>query len=115
MATLSTFIGLPVRITLGAVSLVGASVSGMVMAPTKKYQKKLANVTKLTDIVMLTLAVFEMSISKALNDGRIDKQEFNMLQTLYLEAINKLANVDHKIEAETRAQLQKVYCIRSMT
>ena len=39
VATLSTFIGLPVSIPLGAVSLAGASVSGMAMVLTKKYQK----------------------------------------------------------------------------
>ena len=37
VATLSTFIGLPV----GAISLAGASVSGVTTALTKKYQKKL--------------------------------------------------------------------------
>ena len=51
MVTLSTFIHLPVRIPLSAISLAGASVSGVAMALTKKYQKKLVKVTKLTDIV----------------------------------------------------------------
>ena len=54
-------------IPLGAVSLAGAGVSGVTMALTKKYQKKLSKVTKLTDIVTSAIAVFEMSISKALN------------------------------------------------
>ena len=39
MATLNTFIGLPVSIPLGAVSLAGSSVSGVTTALTKKYQK----------------------------------------------------------------------------
>ena len=30
-----------------------------------------------------------------------------MLQALHLEALNDLSSVDHKMEAETRAQLQK--------
>ena len=38
---LSTFIGFPVSIPLGALSLAGASVSGVTTALTKKYQKKL--------------------------------------------------------------------------
>ena len=51
VATLSTFIGLPVSIPLGVISLAGASVSGVTTALTKKYQKKLTKVTKLTDII----------------------------------------------------------------
>ena len=50
VATLSTFIGLPVSIPLGTVSLAGTSTSGMATALTK-YQKKLTKVTKLMDIV----------------------------------------------------------------
>ena len=50
MATLSTFIGLPVSIPLGGVSLAGVSVSGVTAALSKKYQRKLLQVTKLTDV-----------------------------------------------------------------
>ena len=58
------------RISLGAVSLTGASVSGVATVLTKEYQKKLSKVTKLADIVTLALAVFETSVSKALNNGK---------------------------------------------
>ena len=60
-------------------------------------------VTKLVNIVTLTLAVFETSISKALNDGRVDEQEFNVLQMFHLGTFSELSKVDHKMEAETRA------------
>ena len=113
VATLSTFTGLPVSIPLGAVSLAGVSVGGMAMALTKKYQKKLVKVTKLVDIVTSALAVFETSVSKALNDDRVDEWEFNMLYTFHLGVFNELANIDHKMKAETRSQLQKVYWKRS--
>ena len=63
--------------------------------------------TKLTDIIMSAIAVFEMSMSKVLNDGKIGEWEFSMLQALHLEAIDKLANVDRKMEAEMRTNLQK--------
>ena len=92
-------------ISLGAISLAGASVSGVDTALTKKHQKKLAKVTKLVDIMTLALAVFETSISKALNDGRVDEQEFG---TFHLGALKKLVNVDHKMEAETRTRLQSL-------
>ena len=104
---LSTLIGLPVSIRLGTISLAGVSVSGVAMALTKKYQKKPIKVTKLTDIVTSALAMFETNVSKALNDHKIDEQEFGMLQALYYESSNDLSNVDCKMEAEIRSKLQK--------
>ena len=85
------------------------NVSGVTTMLTKKYQKKLAKVTKLVNIMTSALAVFKMRISKALKDGGVDKQKFGMLQTFNLEARNELANnVDHKLEAKTRAQLEAI-------
>ena len=107
VATLSRFIGLPVRIPLSTVYLAGASINSMAIAPTKMYQKKLAKVTELVNIVTSALAVFEMSISKALNDGKVNEQEFCMLHMFHLGALNKLANVDHKMEAKTKTHLRK--------
>ena len=106
MAMLNTFLSLSVSILLGAVSLAGVSVSGVAMVQTKKYQKKLAKVTELVDIVTSALAVFERSVSKALNDGKVDEWEFTMLHTFPLGVLNELAKVDHKMESETRTQLQ---------
>ena len=91
------------------VSLAGASVSGVATALTSKYQKKLTKVTKLVDIRTSVKAVFETSISKALNNCETDEREFGILQDLHLKVINKLANVDLKIESETRTQFQKIY------
>ena len=64
MVTLSTLIGLPVSIPLGAVSLAGESVSGVATALTRKYQKKLKKVTKLIDILTPATAVFEIGALK---------------------------------------------------
>ena len=80
---------------MGAVSLDGVSVNGMAMILTKKYQKKLVKVMKLFDIIKPALAVFETSISKALNNGRVDEQEFVMLQALHLEVLSDLSSVGH--------------------
>ena len=106
VATLSTLIGLLVSIPLAAVSLTGAGLSGITMALTRKYQRKLSKVTKLTDIVTSALAIFETSVSKALNDGRIDEWEFGMLQSLHFKVLSELTAIDRKMEAEMRAQLQ---------
>ena len=73
MATLRTLVSLPVSIPLGAVSLAGASVSGVATVLTSKYQKKLSKVTKLVDIITLAIFIFEMSMSKTLNNGKIDE------------------------------------------
>ena len=90
MATLATFIYLPVSIPLGAISLAGVSVNGVATVLTKKYQKKLTKVTTLTDIIMPALAVFERCVSKALRNGKIDEEEFNLLQMLHLKTLGEL-------------------------
>ena len=94
-------------IPLGAVSLAGASVSDVTIALTKKHQKKLTKVTKLTDIMTPAMAVFETCLSKALKNGKIDEEEFNLLQTFHLKTMNELMGVDHKMEAENRNQFEK--------
>ena len=101
MATLSIFIGLPISIPLGAVSLAGGSVSGVASALAKKYQKKLVNVTKLVDIITLAIPLFETSLSKALNNAEIDERDFQVLKYLQLKVINELANIDCKMESES--------------
>ena len=107
LATLSTMIGIPISIGLGAVSITGASLAGLTTALVKKYQKKLTKVTRLVDIARSALAVFETSISEAIADGKINGKEFKILQTGYFKALNELSDVDRKLSAETRAQFEK--------
>ena len=64
-------------------------------------------VTKLVDIVTSALAVSETIISRALNNGKIDEQEFGMLQTLYFKLLKEMTSVDHKMGAESRNQFKK--------
>ena len=103
VATFATFVGLPVSISLGAASLTGATASGIISTPTKKYKKKLKKVTKLIDIVTPALVIFERVISGALKNGVIDEEEFNTLQTLHLETLNELTGVNRRMEAENRS------------
>ena len=107
VATLCTFISLPVSIPLGAISLAEESVSGVTTALTKKYQKNLTKVVKLTDIVTSAIAVFETCLSKALRNGKIDEEEFNMLQTFHLKTLTELSDVDRKMGVEDRNQFEK--------
>ena len=109
IATFATFISLPVSILLGAASLTGVIAGGIISMLTKTYQKKLKKVTKLTDIVMPALVIFERIVSDALKkkNGIINEEEFNMLQMLNLESLNELTGVDHSMEAEHRSLVEK--------
>ena len=107
VATFATFVGLPVSMALGAESMTGAIVSGIISMLAKKYQKKLKKVTKLIDIVTPALVIFERVISGALKNGVIDEEEFNTLQTLHLETLNELTGVDCRMEAENRSLVEK--------
>ena len=107
MATFAAFIGIPVSAALGAASMTGAISSGIILVLTKKYQKKLMEVTCLIDIVTPALVVFERVVSGALKNGVIDEEEFNMLQTLHLETLNELTGIDCRMEAEHRSLVEE--------
>ena len=107
VSTFATFVGLPVSMALGVASMTGAIASGITLTLTKKYQKKLKKVTRLIDIITPALVVFERVISGALKNGIIDEEEFNTLQTLHLETLNKLTGVDCRMEAENRSLVEK--------
>ena len=62
---------------------------------------------KLVNVVTSAIAVFETSVSKMLHNGEIDEQEFSILKAWHLKVVNELANVNCKMESESRAQLQK--------
>ena len=87
--------------------MTGPIASGIISVLAKKYQKKLKKVTKLIDIVTPALVVFERVIPGALKDGIINEEEFNTLQMLHLETLNKLTGVDHRMEAENRFLVEK--------
>ena len=107
MATFATFFGLSVSISLGVASLTGVIASGIISMLTKKYQKKIKKVMKLIDIVMRAAVVFERVVSSALKNGVIDEEEFNTLQTLHFETLNKLMSADCRMEAEHRSKVEK--------
>ena len=107
VVTFATFISWPVSISLGAASLTGVIASGIISMLTKKYQKKLKKVTKLIDIIMPALVVFERVVSGTLKNGVIDEEEFNTLQTLHFETLNGLMGIDCRMEAEHRFLVKK--------
>ena len=85
----ATIVGIPVSAGLGGVALAGSISAGLTTALVKKYQKKLNKVLKLYDIVTSAIAIFKTSISQALNDGKIDLKEFQVLQRTYYNALEK--------------------------
>ena len=42
-----------------------------------------------------------------LKNGKIDEEEFNVLQTFHLKTLNELTSIDCKMEAENRNQVEK--------
>ena len=103
----ATIVGIPVSAGLGGAALAGSISAGLTTALVKKYQKKLNKVTKLCDIVTFAIAIFETTISQALNDGKIDLKEFQVLQRTYYNALEKLSSTDRKMAVETRSQFEK--------
>ena len=99
IGTAFTIIGLPVSASLGIVSTVSACAGGILLLSSKKYQKKLLKCYELLDKITSALATFEISISLSLDDGTvIDAKEFHKLQTLYLQLMTYVRNVDRKVK-----------------
>ena len=107
VATFATFIRIPVSVVLGAASMTGVIASGIILVLTKKYQQKLKKVMRSIDIITPALVVFERVVSGALKNGVIDEEEFNMLHTSHLEALNELTGIDHRMESEHRSLVEK--------
>ena len=107
VATFAIFIRIPVSTALGAASMTGVIASGIISVLTKKYQQKLKKVTRLTGIVTPALVIFERLVSGTLRNGVIDDEEFNTLQTLYLETLNELTGINCRMEAEHRSLVEK--------
>ena len=105
VATFASFVGLSVSMALSAASMTGVIASGIILVLAKKYQKKLKKVTRLIDIVTPALVVFERIISGALKNRVIDEEELNTLQTIHLETLNELTDVDRRMEVENRSHI----------
>ena len=57
---------------------------------------------------MTSLATFEGLISLSVNDGTvINAKEFHKLQTLYLQLITYVRNIDRKMKVQTEESFQK--------
>ena len=76
---------------------------------TKIYQRKVKKAARLYNVVLPALTVFENKVSKALNDGNVDQNEFKILQDLYLKVFGNLSSIDRKMQLENRNQFEKKF------
>ena len=107
IGTAFTVVGLPISTSLGVVSTVSSCVGGILLLISKKYKKKLLKCYELLNKITSSLATFEVLIGLSLDDGTvIDAKEFHKLQTLYLQLMTYVRNIDRKMKVQTEENFQ---------
>ena len=106
--TAVTVVGIPLSISLGAVSTASTCIGAVLLLTSKKYKKKLLKCYELLDRITTSLATYETLMSLSIDDGSvIDAKEFHKLQTLYLQLMTEVRNIDRKMKVETEQNFQK--------
>ena len=97
-----TIVGFPTSASLAIVSTVSTCVGACLLLTSKKYKKKLLKCYELLDKITTSLATFETLISLSIDDNSTtDAKEFHKLQTLYLQLMTHVRNVDRKMKVQT--------------
>ena len=108
IGTAFTVVGLPISTSLGVVSTVSTCVGVCLLLTSKKYKKKPLKCYDLLDRITTSLATYETLISLSIDDGSVvDAKEFHKLQTLYLQLMTHVRNIDRKMKVETEQNFQK--------
>ena len=108
IGTSVTIVGFPISASLAIVSTVSTCVGACLLLTSKKYKKKLLKCYELSDKITSSLATFETLISLSIDDNSaIDAKEFHKLQTLYLQLMMHVRNVDRKMKVQTEENFQK--------
>ena len=108
IGTAFTIVGLPISAALGVVSTVSTCVGACLLLTSRKYKKKLLKCYELLDKITTSLATFETLISLSIDDSSvIDAKEFHKLQTLYLQLMTHVRNIDRKMKVETEQNFEK--------
>ena len=108
IVTSVTIVGLPISASLGVLSTVSTCVGACLLLTSKKYKKKLLKCYELLDKITTCLATYETLISLSIDDDSvIDAKEFHKLQTLYLQLMTHVRNIDRKMKVETEENFQK--------
>ena len=80
------------------------------MNSSKKYKRKLLKRYELLDKITSSLSTSEVLMSLSLDsDTVIDAKEFHKLQTLYLQLMTYVRNIDRKMKFQTEEYFQKNY------
>ena len=109
IGTSVTIVGFPISASLAIVSTVSTCVGACLLLTSKKYKKKLLKCYKLLDKITTSLTAFETLISLSIDDNSaIDAKEFHKLQTLYLQLMTHVRNVDRKMKVQTEENFQKI-------
>ena len=107
IGTSVTIVGFPISVSLAIVSTVSTCV-GACLLTSKKYKRKLLKCYELLDKITTSLATFETLISLSIDDGTIiDSKEFHKLQSLYLQLMTHVRNIDWKMKVQTEENFQK--------
>ena len=103
-----TIVGIPISASLGVVNTVSTCVGACLLLTSRKYKKKLLKCYELLDKITTSSATFETLISLSIDDDSvIDAKEFHKLQTLYLQLMTHVRNIDRKIRVQTEENFQK--------
>ena len=93
---------------MGVVSTVSTYVGACLLLTSRKYKKKLLKCYELLDKITTSLATFEILISLSMDDDSvIDAKEFHKLQTLYLQLMTHVRNIDRRMKVQTEENFQK--------
>ena len=108
IGTSVTIVRFPISASLAIVSTVSTCVGACLLLTSKKYKKTLLKCYKMLDKLTTSLATFETLISLSINDNTtIDAKEFHKLQTLYLQLMTHVRNVNRKMKVQTEENFQK--------
>ena len=108
IGTSVTIVGLPISASLAIVSTVSTCVGAYLLLTSKKYKKKLLKCYELLDKIKTSSATFETLISLSIDDNSvIDAKKFHKLQTLYLQLMTHVRNIDQEMKVQTEENFQK--------
>ena len=114
IGTSVTIVRIPISASLAIVSTVSACVGACLLLTSKKYKKKLLKCYELLDKITNSLATFEVLIGLSIDDGTvINAKEFHKLQTLYLQLMAHVRNIDQKMKVETEQNFKRLSWMRS--
>ena len=104
-----TIVGLPISSSLAIVSTISTCVGACLLLTSKKYKKKILKCYELLDKITTSLATFKTLISLSIDDGSvIDAKEFHKLQTLYLQLMTHVRNIDQKMKVQTEETFKRL-------